>query len=128
MILRLIIIFFLILSFRQGYCGNQKDKTFELELKIYGLGRDYVGCGFENYTICINGIVKSNYQKILLGEEVLLYINCPEVINYLPVGFNYKVKVEFYNEKENEKIDLCPILDTVPPLTKLRVLDIRIVN
>ena len=129
-LVRIYILSLLILICGKGFSqiekDSSKDKYFEIEVEIDGLGRDYVGCGTVKYTICVEGVIKS---VSLLGKEVLLYITCPEILNGLPYGKNYQIKVEFYKEGVNNGIvHSCNEEESDRGIkkTKLKVVDIKV--
>ncbi|MBL1231537.1 MAG: hypothetical protein COA31_002350 [Flavobacteriales bacterium] len=130
--IKIYILILLVLPYGEVFNQTTKDnsvnkiKYFELEVEIIGLGRDYVGCGSVKYTICVKSVIKS---VSVLGEEVLLYITCPEILNGLPYGDNYKIGVEFYRENSNDGIvHSCDEKENEGEIKniKLKVLDIKV--
>lgn len=99
-----------------------------LKAKIADLDNNYIDCGFQTYTICLDGILLGSSEIIQYGESVLLYITCPEIYNELAKNDQYLIKVIDYSFsdydgdiiiKNSNSIDSSAVNKT-----KFRVVDI----
>lgn len=108
--------------------GIDSATFLTLKAKIDELDNNYIGCGFQTYTICLDGILLENNEINQFGERVLLYITCPEIYNELAKSDQYLIKVIDYSFSEYDGdiiIKNSNLIDTtLVNKPKFRVVDI----